>query len=166
MSNPATPVSVEEYLNTYDRLTAAIAGLSDEQLVWKASEKSWSVTEVLAHLTDHNIVVSFRIRDVLAGTEARLPAFAQDEWVAGQHSNEGNAADILVAFRGLLLYNSLLFRRLTPEDWGKTGVNFKGQTVSVADIAQGFANHVGHHLGQIDRIKQAEAASRSSGSAV
>lgn len=31
-----------------------------------------SVTEVLAHLADHSIVVSFRIRDILAGTEVQL----------------------------------------------------------------------------------------------
>jgi len=150
-----TPISIESYVLTYDQLQEAIAGLSDEQLVWKASEKSWSVTEVLTHLADHNLVVSFRIREVLAGSEVRLPAFAQDEWVAGQRANAAKAADVLAAFRALLLYNSLLFHRLTVEDWNKSGVNFKGQTVTVEAIAQSFINHVHHHLGQIDRIKQA-----------
>jgi len=162
----AAPVSIEAYLNTYDKLQEAIEGLSGEQLAWKASEASWSVTEVLAHLTDHNIVVSFRIRDVLAGTEARLPAFGQDEWVAGQKSNEARAVDILEAFRGLLIYNSLLFFRLSPEDWNKEGVNFKGRIVSVAAIAQSFIDHVHHHLAQIDRIKQAQGIARTSESAV
>ncbi|MFB9279046.1 DinB family protein [Cohnella cellulosilytica] len=161
-----TPISIDQYIRTYDQLQEAIAGLSEEQLVWKASEKSWSVTEVLTHLTDHNLVVSFRIREVLAGSEVRLPAFAQDEWVAGQRANGAQAADVLEAFRALLLYNSLLFRRLSPEDWNKSGVNFKGQTVTVEAIAQSFINHVHHHLGQIERVKQAEKSSRESSGAV
>ncbi|MFC4599530.1 DinB family protein [Cohnella hongkongensis] len=160
-----TPVSIENYVRTHDLLQEAIAGLSDEQLVWKASEKSWSVTEVLTHLADHNLVVSFRLREVLAGSEARLPAFAQDEWVSGQRANAAKAADALDVFRALLLYNSLLFRRLSPEDWNKSGVSFKGQTVTVAAIAQAFIDHVHHHLGQIERIKQGEKRARESSGA-
>ncbi|TVX96441.1 DinB family protein [Cohnella terricola] len=155
-----SPISIDSYLRTYDRLQKAIEGLTDAQLVWKPSEKQWSVTEVLTHLTDHNIVVSFRIREVLAGSEVRLPAFNQDFWVEGQRANAGRTSDILAAFQGLLLYNSLLFQRLTEADWNKTGVNFKGHTVTVAAIAQSFIDHVGHHIGQIERIIEAETNSR------
>ncbi|XID93427.1 DinB family protein [Paenibacillaceae bacterium WGS1546] len=157
-----SPVSIENYLRTYDHLQEAIAGLNDEQLLWKASERSWSVTEVLTHLTDHNLVVSFRLREVLADSEAVLPAFSQDEWVTGQRANEARAADVLAAFQALLRYNSLLFRRLSAEDWRKSGVNFKGRTVTVAAIAQAFIDHVHHHLEQIERIKQGEKSSRES----
>lgn len=148
-------VNIQAYLDTHLQLTQAIAGLSEEELKWKQTEAKWSVTEVLAHLADHNIVVSFRIRDILAGTQARLPAFDQDRWVAGQLSNDGNADDILAAFWSLVQYNGLLFGRLNEQDWDKTGVNFKGETVRVRDIVRGFTNHVHHHIGQIERIKNA-----------
>jgi hypothetical protein len=156
-----SPVDIDAYLHTYEQLQGAIDGLSDEQLKWKAAEAQWSVTEVLTHLADHNIVVSFRIREVLSGSEVRLPAFSQDPWVAGQKANEGKASDVLDLFRNLLLYNSLLFRRLTPEDWNKSGVNFKGETVTVSAIVQSFVAHVQGHLKQIERIKQGEISSRS-----
>jgi uncharacterized damage-inducible protein DinB len=160
------PVDTDIYLHTYEQLQQAIDGLTDEQLKWKADEKRWSVTEVLAHLADHNIVVSFRLREILSGSESRLPAFNQDAWVAGEKANEGNASDVLDIFRNLLIYNSLLFRRLTAEDWSKTGVNFKGETVTPATIVHAFIAHVQGHLGQIDRIKQGEASSRNSSNAV
>jgi uncharacterized damage-inducible protein DinB len=158
MSLNLIPVSVKEYLHTHDQLQQAIEGLSEEQLKWKGTPEQWSVTEVLAHLADHNIVVSFRLREILSGSEARLPGFNQDSWVAAQLANEGNAADILKLFQALLNYNSLLFRRLKPEDWKRTGVNFKGVKVTLADIIQGFINHVRHHLGQIDRIRSLEGS--------
>lgn len=147
------PVDLKAYLQTYEQLKAAIEGLTPEELRRKPAPDKWSVTEVIAHLTDHNIVVSFRIREILAGSEARLPAFSQDPWVAGQKANEGNAEDFLDAFRALLVHNGQLFFRLTDEDWAKTGVNFRGETVTLSAIVQGFIDHLQRHLGQIERIK-------------
>lgn len=150
-----TKVNFEAFLNTHGQLVTAIDGLSEEQTTWKPKLESWSVLEVLTHLVDHSIVVSFRIRDILAGTEAQLPAFNQDAWVSGQYANAGKVSDVLQTFHALLLYNSLLLSRLDAEDLEKTGVNAKGETVSVKQIVEGFTNHVQRHLGQIDRIKQA-----------
>ncbi|SMF60366.1 DinB family protein [Paenibacillus barengoltzii] len=150
-----TKVNFEAFLNTHGQLVTAIDGLSEEQTTWKPKLESWSVLEVLTHLVDHSIVVSFRIRDILAGTEAQLPAFNQDAWVSGQYANAGKVSDVLQTFHALLLYNSLLLSRLDAEDLEKTGVNAKGETVSIKQIVEGFTNHVQRHLGQIDRIKQA-----------
>lgn len=151
-------IDKKAYLDLHRHLVTAIQGLTEEQLHWKERPESWSVTEVLTHLLDHHIVVSFRIRDVLASTGVQLPAFNQDNWVSGQKANESNPVDILEAYRALLGYNALLFGRLTPDDLQKTGINHKGDTVSVVDIAAGFIKHVHHHLGQIERIKGAQAA--------
>lgn len=148
-------IDIQSYLNTHHQLIQAIDGLSEEQLQWKESKVKWSVTEVLAHLADHNIVVSFRIRDILANTKAQLPAFDQERWVTGQQSNDSSAGDILDAYGALLRYNSQLFNRLNEQDFEKSGINFKGDTVRIRDIIQGFTNHVQNHLAQIDRIKTA-----------
>lgn len=150
-------VQISNFLSTYNQLVHATAGLTEEQLKWKAEPTSWSVTEVLAHLADHSIVVSFRIRDILAATTAQLPVFNQDAWVSGQYANSGNASDSLELFRSLLYYNSLLFERLSAEDWEKSGINFKGEIVKISDIVHSFPAHVERHLGQIERIKQGAA---------
>ncbi|WP_019639570.1 DinB family protein [Paenibacillus fonticola] len=68
-------VNIEAFLNTHGQLLAAVDGLSEEQVKWKQAPEIWSVQEVVSHLVDHSIVISFRIRDIVAGTSARLPAF-------------------------------------------------------------------------------------------
>ncbi|OWA36630.1 hypothetical protein B9G55_00675 [Saccharibacillus sp. O16] len=153
---------IKDYLNSHARLEQAIEGLDDARLTWKAAASSWSITEVLGHLADHSIVVSFRIRAVLAGSTERLPAFSQDEWVESQRSNEASAAEILAFFHSQLRYNGQLLHRLAPHEWEKNGINAQGDSVRITDIVRGFAAHVDRHLGQIDRIKAAQAeASRS-----
>ncbi|MBB3112486.1 hypothetical protein FHS18_004587 [Paenibacillus phyllosphaerae] len=150
-------IDIQSYLDSHLLLTRAIAGLGEEQLKWKETPAKWNVTEVLAHLADHNIVVSFRIRDILADTKAQLPAFNQDRWVEGQRANDSNATDILDAYWALLTYNAQLFGRLSEPDLEKGGINFKGEFVKVRDIIGGFTKHVQTHLAQIERIKNAYA---------
>ncbi|ETT55692.1 DinB family protein [Paenibacillus sp. FSL P4-0338] len=154
-------VELDSYLNTHGQLVQAVEGLSEEQLRWKAEPSSWSVTEVLAHLADHSIVVSFRIRDILADTKVQLPAFQQDAWVSGQHSNQGKAADSLELFSSLLHYNRLLLGRLSPAEWEKSGINFKGEPVRITDIVRSFTAHVQNHLAQIERVKRGAQAGQA-----
>lgn len=157
-------VNIETYLHTHEQLSQAIEGLTEEGLRWKAAPNQWSVTEVLAHLVDHSIIVSFRIREILSHSEVRLPAFNQDAWVAGQIANKGNAADNLKAFEALLQYNSLLFQRLSSEEWDQTGINAKGETVTLSAIVHAFIAHVQNHLAQIARIRQGESGTRDGSS--
>lgn len=154
MSQPnTTGIDIQAYLHTYDQLRNAIEGWTEEQLKVKPSPEQWSITEVLSHLADHNIVVSFRIRRIIAEPNGALPPFDQDPWVAETRANEASASEILDVFQALLTYNSLLFQRLSPDDWSKSGINFKGEAVTLAAAVQGFIKHVQTHLKQIDRIK-------------
>jgi hypothetical protein len=154
MSHNQSVIDIQSYTNVYEQLSSVIVGLTEEQLKWKSAPDQWSITEVLSHLADHNIVVSFRIRKILSETPADLPAFQQDPWVSETKANESSAAEILAIYQALLMYNSLLFRRLSTEDWNKSGVNVIGETVTLAHAVQGFINHVQVHLNQIERIKR------------
>ncbi|MBB6675142.1 DinB family protein [Cohnella nanjingensis] len=154
---------IEAYSRTYEELKGAVRGLNAEELRWKPAPDKWSVTEVLAHLVDHAIVISFRIREILSGSEARLPGFGQDAWVAGQRANETEAADVLEAFRALVAYHVLLLRRLPDADWDRSAVNFKGETVTLRQVVRAFAVHTHNHVGQIERIKAACAGGFGAG---
>lgn len=153
-----TTANLSGYLQTVEKLSAEIVGLSNVQLRWKAAADQWSVTEVLTHLADHHLVVSFRIREILSGSSTQLPVFAQDPWVAGQYGNEGRAEDALQLFGALLHYNHLIYARLRPEDWQKTGVNFRGEKLNLVQIIDAFISHVELHLAQIRSIKEEYAA--------
>lgn len=152
-----TKIDIRHYLAIYEQLKQAIEGLTEDELRWKEAPEKWSVTEVLSHLADHNLVVSFRIREILSGSTARLPGFSQDAWVSNTKANEGSVAEILRVYQALLSYNSELFGRLSEDDWQKSGVQVNGKTVRLADVVQAFIAHVQLHLAQIDRIKQALA---------
>lgn len=147
-------IDLQKFANTQEQLRSAIVGLSDEQLHWKAAPDKWSIIEVLSHLVDHSMITSFRIRKIVAELDAQLPAFDQDPWVSRSKANESTVEEVLTVYEALLAYNLLFFKRLSSEDWDRSGVNVKGKTFKLSELLAGFVNHVGVHLGQIDRIKQ------------
>ncbi|QGG54447.1 DinB family protein [Paenibacillus sp. B01] len=153
-------IDLQAFRQTHEQLAQAIEGLDERQLKEKEAPGKWSVTEVLAHLADHSIVVSFRIRDILADTEAGLPRFDQDRWVSGQHGNEEKAAEHLAAFAALLRANARLLERLDAGELAKRGITFKGDPIDLRGIVDGFVRHVGTHLAQIARIRRAVEAVR------
>ncbi|GIO14599.1 hypothetical protein J19TS2_41540 [Cohnella xylanilytica] len=157
---------IRRYLETPELLKKAIEGLTEEQLKWKQAPDKWSVTEVLSHLADHNLIVSFRIREIVSGSTVQLPGFKQDPWVEHSFANAGAATDILELYGALIRYNAQLFARL-PEEYGeKTAVNQKGDKVTLNDVIRSFIEHVHVHLGQIDRIKRNDPTSSNSSCAV
>ncbi|GKU79139.1 DinB family protein [Paenibacillus sp. L3-i20] len=156
------PVSIELYVYTTQQLSQAIENLTDVELKWKAAPNEWSVTEVLAHLVDHSIIVSFRIKEILSGSGVRLPAFKQDEWVTSQKSNEGNAEDLLTTFEALIHYNSQLFGRLSPDDWEKSSINANGDVVTLSALIHAFIAHLQVHLLQIAKIRNGVSGSSHS----
>ncbi|UUZ80145.1 DinB family protein [Paenibacillus sp. P26] len=147
-------IDLEAYKNTYEQLKQAVQGLTDEQLKRKEAPGKWSVTEVLSHLADHSLIFSFRIRKLISETNVQLPGFQQDLWVSESKANEGSASDYLSLFQALVTFNTLLFGRLSAEDWNKSGLNFKGEPVTAAESLAAFTKHVQTHLAQIERIKQ------------
>ncbi|MBM7566741.1 DinB family protein [Paenibacillus sacheonensis] len=144
-----------DYAELHRQLKQKINNLNEDQLTWKAATGVWSVTEVLSHLADHAIVVGFRIREILAESQAKLPAFNQNAWVESSSASKGSVDDILAFYDAYLTYNLQLLKRIAAEDWEKTGVNFKDETVTLRDVVWGFVKHVNHHVGQIERITAA-----------
>ncbi|WP_159881647.1 DinB family protein [Paenibacillus puerhi] len=155
MSQSPQTIDLQPYEGTLQLLKHAVQGWSAEQLKRKPAPDKWSATEVLSHLTDHQIVTSFRIRQIISEEEAKLPPFDQDPWVSRTRANESEAADLFAVYEALLVYNTLLLRRIPAEYFSRTGVNAKGKTFTLAGLLQAFVDHVHVHLAQIDRIKQA-----------
>src|SRR5262245_20496589 len=63
-------------------LSAAVAGLSDEELRRPEAPGKWSVFEVARHLADSEVVMGWRMRLVLAEDRPTITGFDQDAWSA------------------------------------------------------------------------------------
>lgn len=148
----AGKVPQEVQRETASRLAKLIKPLSKKQLSQRPEPSKWSINEILAHLTDSEIVLSWRMRLVICQNGAAMQATDGDVWsqtldYAGQDPKVS-----LETFR-LLRENNLRMLEALPENlWENYGMHSERGKETLADMVRMYAGHDLNHLQQIEKI--------------
>ena len=137
---------------TAKKLERLVKGVSTAKLRKRPAPDKWSVSEILAHLADTEIVGSFRMRLILGAPGTPIVAFDQDAWVTSGHYAKRDPHQALQQFRVLRETNLALLKSLTPEQWKHYGMHSERGQESVEHIVKMFAGHDVNHLQQIQKI--------------
>lgn len=144
------PLSIQR--RTPKELERLLKGAAASRLQQRPAPGKWSVTEILAHLSDTEIVASWRIRAILGAPGTPLQAFDQDAWVATGHYDRRDARVSLELFRVLREVNLELFKTLTPEQWKHYGMHAERGVETVEHMVRLFAGHDLNHTRQVEQI--------------
>jgi hypothetical protein len=137
---------------TAGKLEVLIDGVSVNRLRGRPSPDQWSVSEILAHLADGEIVGGYRLRVILGSPGAPIAAFDQDNWVTSGHYDKRHPLKSLEQFRVVREGNLALLESLEPAQWSLYGVHDERGQESIEHIVRMFAGHDINHLQQIERI--------------
>ena len=137
---------------TANKLARLIKGVPVSRLRQRPAPDKWSVSEILAHLADTEIVGGFRMRLILGAPGTPIPAFDQDRWVSSGHYDKRNPRQSVEQFRTLREANLALLKSLTPEQWKHHGVHAERGVETIDRITHMFAGHDVNHVRQIERI--------------
>lgn len=144
------PLSVLK--ETPSLLRRLLADLPADVTTRRPQPQKWSISEVLAHLADSEIVFAHRLRLVLSGGQAKLTAFDQDVWAESFRYAQCDAADSLALFSAIRDANLALVARVPREYLARAGTHEEWGTETAAALLQIEAGHDRNHLAQIDRI--------------
>ena len=134
------------------KLAALLRVLGRRQLTWKTAPGKWSITEILAHLADTEIVYAWRLRHILGNNGAPVQAYDQNVWAETFDYVHRDASESLAFFRVLRVRNLALLKGLPKKLWENYGVHQERGRESVALIVQLYAGHDLNHLEQVKRI--------------
>jgi hypothetical protein len=137
---------------TAERVGHLIKGISTAELRKRPSPEKWSVSEIIAHLADGEIVGAFRIRFILGSPGSSVVAYDQDKWVTSGHYDKRDPQKSLELFRVLREANLALLDSLTPQQWNHCGMHSERGPESIEQIVRMFAGHDINHIQQIERI--------------
>jgi hypothetical protein len=137
---------------TAKRLERLIKGVPKSRLSKRPASDKWSVSEILAHLADTEIVGGFRLRLILGAPGTAVAAFDQDSWVTSGHYEKRDPRKSVEQFRALREANLTLLKSLTAEQWKHYGMHSERGQESIEHIVRMFAGHDINHLQQIERI--------------
>jgi DinB family protein len=144
--------SLKVQSTTAARLSRVMKRVSAARLRKRPAPDKWSVTEILAHLADSEIVVGWRMRSILGASGTPIQAFDQDAWVAAGHYAKRDPRKCLEQFRVAREANLALLKSLSPEQWKHFGMHAERGQETIEHITRMMAGHDINHLRQIEGI--------------
>jgi len=113
-----------------------------------AAPGEWSAADVVGHLVDAEVAVSFRCRLALTADEPAYPGYDEKRWAA---LPKPPLDELVATFRHLRAYNVHLLRRLSAEDMQRVAVHSEQGPETVDVNVRKFAGHDLLHLDQLAR---------------
>lgn len=137
---------------TAKTLERMIRGRPTAKLRKRPAPDKWSVSEIVAHLADTEIIIAWRMRMILAVPGTPVAAVDQDSWVTSGHYEKRDPRKSVEQFRVVREANLALLKSLTPQQWKHSGMHSERGQETIEDILRMYAGHDINHLQQIERI--------------
>src|SRR5258708_25903382 len=137
---------------TPKKLQRLIKGVPTSKLRKRPAPDKWSVSEIVAHLADAEIVGGFRMRMILGAPGTPIVAFDQDSWVTSGHYEKRDPRKSVEQFRVLREANLALLKSLTAAQWKHHGIHSESGQETIKHIVRIFSGHDINHLQQIESI--------------
>jgi hypothetical protein len=135
-----------------NKLERLVKGVPAAKLRKRPAPEKWSVSEVLAHLADAEIVIAWRIRSILAAPGTPIQAYDQDTWAANGNYAKRDPRKSIALFRAVREANLAFYKSLSKEHWKHYGMHAERGEESLERVAQMIAGHDINHILQIERI--------------
>ena len=146
---------------TAKKLAGLIKGKNKKQLTKPPAPGKWSVSQILAHLADAEIVVGWRLRQIIGANGAPIQAFDQDAWATTFNYAKRDPKQSLESFRAAREANVAMLKALPKSLWENYGVHQERGNESVSHIVRMMAGHDLNHLGQVERIVKARRVGKA-----
>jgi hypothetical protein len=136
------------------KLAALLKGKTGKQLTRRPAPDKWSVAEILAHLADAELAISWRLRQVLTNNAIPIQAYDQDLWARTFNYARRDPRQSLANFSSLREANLALLKSVPRKLWENYGVHAERGNESVNHIVKMVAGHDLNHQRQIHKILQ------------
>ncbi len=141
---------------TPKQLTKLVKGKSKKALTRRPAPDKWSVAEILAHMADTEVAISWRLRQILSKNAVPIQSFDQDAWAATFDYAHHDPKQSLETFCVLRDNNIALLKAAPRKLWENYGVHEERGNESVSQVVRLIAGHDLNHLEQIERIVEAK----------
>jgi hypothetical protein len=128
-----------------EEMLAFLRPVPEEQGNVRHPPYTWSIKQVVGHLTDSERVFGYRALRFSRGDATPLPGFDENEYARGAESDRCPLRDLVSEFEFVRRSHLWLFRNLPDAAWTRSG-EANGNPISVRALAYVLAGHVRHHL--------------------
>lgn len=146
---------------TPKQLVLLFKRLDRKQLTKRPAPDKWSIAEILAHMADSELAVSWRLRMILTSDGVAIQAYDQDAWAKTFNYARRDPQDSLERFRVLRAGNVALLKATPKTLMGNYGMHAERGKETVSHLIKMVAGHDLNHLRQIEAIVKAARSGAS-----
>jgi uncharacterized damage-inducible protein DinB len=128
------------------KLKDAIAGLSPGQLLAFPVPGTWSIQQIVIHLSDMDLVAVDRMKRIIAEENPLLTSVNESLFVKNlfyDKQSAQTAAELLDLSRKQF---AKVLRQLTESAFSRTGIHTERGKITLTQTLQTYVNHLEHHL--------------------
>ena len=137
---------IEAYVACGEKLRLAVAGLSQAELTARPGPGSWSILEVVHHLTDSDLICIDRMKRILTEDNPHLLYADETAYVERLHTHEQALEDALLLFEVGRRQWARVLRRLPDEAFLRQGTHNRSGKVTLGGLVASYVKHVDDHL--------------------
>ena len=152
LSNIINQDPLKIYAKTPSDLQRLTRGLASKHLHTPLKKGKWSIGQIVSHLCDAEIAMSYRLRMALAQSGNSLQAYDQDKWADALYYDKAKCSEKVKLFSILRAANVSLLKCLSPKEWQRYGMHEERGKETVERMVQMLAGHDVNHLKQIENI--------------
>jgi uncharacterized damage-inducible protein DinB len=158
LSNSHGLDAIKVLSSTNKKLSRLVKGASPAKLRRRPAPDKWSIAEILAHMSDVEIAVGWRLRFILGAPGTPVQAYDQNAWVKAGHYEKRDPKKSIETQRAVREANLTLLKSLSPDQWKHFGLHAERGQESVEHMVKMLAGHDINHILQIESIVNAKKA--------
>lgn len=146
---------ISDYCAGPQKLRAAVAGTTAEQLDARPIPGKWSAKQVICHVADFEPVYVDRMKRVIAENEPTMFGGDPDLFAARlayDHRDVSVELDFIEATRR---HMGAILRSLRPDDFLRQGHHSEAGPITLEMLLTNITNHIPHHVMFIDEKRAA-----------
>ncbi|MCC6423641.1 MAG: DinB family protein [Phycisphaerales bacterium] len=142
--------TLQSYETSATKLRQALSSLTEADLhtqpqpAWNSG--SWTIQQVVLHIVDTDLVLTDRMKRVIAEDNPTLLAFDEQKWTAAllyEHQSAANALEMLDLNHRQM---SAIFHHLPPSAFERFGTHNTAGKKTLADLIAFAVTHMDHHV--------------------
>ena len=146
---------IEHYANGGDKLSMAIRGLTQEDLLaapdpdWNAGR--WSIQQVVIHCVDSDLVSSDRLKRMIAEDNPTLIGYDENKFAANLFYDDQSADQAIALLDANRKLFTTVLRKLPEKAFERKGTHNERGALTVGGYLKSTVEHLDHHIGFIHK---------------
>jgi hypothetical protein len=152
---------LERFRRGPDLLAVAITGAAGPEFDFVLGPEKWSIRQIMAHVSDSEIVGADRFRRIIAEENPTLVGYDQNAWAVNLDYTRRKPSQALEMFRRVRAETYELLKELPEQTFERTGNHTERGSVSLRQLLRTYAEHAENHAIQLGKIREAYRQSKA-----